>query len=162
LIETLSCPGRYGARGRRDGPAVDHAVPAPARRARRKPLWLTWRQRRASEAAERGSAVSGGYVRLKLPNRRAARWRLARPSAIDPPFRRRAVTGEDIICDFVHDIPGFTSNGAYERAADAFLSGSISSRTENGLVRNAMHPEATAALRTAELSRVDGALGGRD
>ena len=37
----------------------------------------------------------------------------------------------------------------YERAADAFLSGSISSCVENGFVRNAMHPVSSAAARTA-------------
>ena len=35
----------------------------------------------------------------------------------------------------------------YARSADAFLSGSIKSCAEKGLVRNARHPEATAALR---------------
>ena len=37
-------------------------------------------------------------------------------------------------------------DGAYERPADAFLSGSISSFVENGLVRNAMHPELQRSL----------------
>jgi len=40
-------------------------------------------------------------------------------------------------------------DGAYERPADALLSGSMSDCAEKGLVRNAMHPEPTAALRTA-------------
>ena len=40
----------------------------------------------------------------------------------------------------------------HERPADALLSGSISSCVENGLVRNAMHPEFSAAARTAGLS----------
>ena len=38
---------------------------------------------------------------------------------------------------------------AYERAADAFLSGSMSDCVEKGFVKNAMQPDATAALRTA-------------
>jgi len=40
----------------------------------------------------------------------------------------------------------------YERAADAFLSGSISSSTENGFFKNAMHPEFRAASRTDGVS----------
>ena len=40
-------------------------------------------------------------------------------------------------------------DGAYERPADAFLSGSMSECVEKGFVRNAMHPESSAALRTA-------------
>jgi hypothetical protein len=39
--------------------------------------------------------------------------------------------------------------GPYEHPAEAFLSGSISACTENGFVRNAMHPESSAAMRTA-------------
>jgi hypothetical protein len=45
-----------------------------------------------------------------------------------------------------------TATQPYERPADAFLSGSISSCAENGFVRNAMHPEPSAASRTAGLS----------
>jgi hypothetical protein len=41
------------------------------------------------------------------------------------------------------------SEGAYELPADAFLSGSMSDCAEKGFVRNATHPEASAALRTA-------------
>ena len=43
-------------------------------------------------------------------------------------------------------------DGTYERPADAFLSGSMSDCAEKGFVRNAMHPESSAALRTAGLS----------
>ena len=42
-------------------------------------------------------------------------------------------------------------DGAYERPSDAFLSGSMSDCAEKGFVRNAMHREASAALRTAGL-----------
>ena len=42
-------------------------------------------------------------------------------------------------------------DGAYERPSDAFLSGSMSDCAEKGFVRNAMHPEASAALRMAGL-----------
>jgi hypothetical protein len=38
------------------------------------------------------------------------------------------------------------SEGAYERPADAFLSGSMSDCAEKGFVRNATHPEASAAF----------------
>ena len=40
-------------------------------------------------------------------------------------------------------------DGTYERPADACLSGSMSDCAEKGFVRNAMHPESSAALRTA-------------
>ena len=43
----------------------------------------------------------------------------------------------------------FLSGGTYERPADAFLSGSMSDCAEKGFVRNAMHPESNATLRTA-------------
>jgi hypothetical protein len=42
-----------------------------------------------------------------------------------------------------------STSEAYERPADAFLSGSISPCAENGFVRKAMQPEASAASRTA-------------
>lgn len=45
-----------------------------------------------------------------------------------------------------------TSDRAYERAADAFLIGSISSFAENGFVRNATHSDASAASRTVRVS----------
>jgi len=40
-------------------------------------------------------------------------------------------------------------DGAYERPADACLSGSISSCVENGLVRKAMQPESAASATNA-------------
>jgi hypothetical protein len=45
-----------------------------------------------------------------------------------------------------------TYDGAYERPADTFLSGSMRDCAEKGFVRNAMHPESSAALRTVGLS----------
>jgi len=47
------------------------------------------------------------------------------------------------------DLEQGSNKQGYERPADAFLSGSMSDCTENGFVRNAMHPEFSAALRTA-------------
>jgi hypothetical protein len=43
-------------------------------------------------------------------------------------------------------------DGAYERPADTFLSGSMSDCAVKGFVRNAMHPESKAAVRMAGLS----------
>jgi len=42
-----------------------------------------------------------------------------------------------------------TRRGSAQRLAEAFLSGSMSDCVKDGFVKNAMHPDAIAALRTA-------------
>ena len=74
---------------------------------------------------------------------------LPRTDMQGPPRHDRFVPMPDMQVQTLTSHQRARCDGAYERPADAFLSGSISDCAEKGFVRNAMHPEWSAAVRTA-------------